>query len=76
MKPGDVVTYSGKRGKMRVNYIGETRVAKTTKGSEVSLEKGKEYECSEKEYHSGLFVLVTTPSGERVRVKRSELQKV
>lgn len=76
MKPGDVVTYSEKRGKMRVVYNGETRTAKTTKGGDAALESGKEYECTEKEYHSGLFVLVTVSSGDRVRVKRSELQKV
>jgi len=76
MKQGDVVTFSDTRGKMRVKYIGDTRTVRTTKGSDVELKKDAEYQCTEKEYHSGLFVLMTVPSGERVRVKRSELRKV
>ncbi|MDH5478134.1 MAG: hypothetical protein OEY50_07365 [Nitrospinota bacterium] len=76
MKAGDQVTFSETRGRMRVKYIGESKTAKTSKGSEVALTKDTEYQCTEKEYHSGLFVLMTVPSGERVRVKRSELQKI
>ena len=76
MKQGDVVTYSDTRGKMRVKYVGDTKTIKTTKGSELTIKKDEEYQCTEKEYHSGLFVLMTVPSGERVRVKRAELQKI
>ncbi|MDH4182730.1 MAG: hypothetical protein OEV92_00780 [Nitrospinota bacterium] len=76
MKQGDVVTFSDTRGRMRVKYVGETKKVKTSKGSEVTISNGAEYQCTEKEYHSGLFVLMTVPNGERTRVKRSELQKI
>ena len=76
MKAGDVVTFAENRGKMRVKYIGDSRKVKTNKGSETEIKKGTEYQCTEKEYHSGLFVLMLLPSGEKVRVKRAELQKV
>jgi hypothetical protein len=76
MKTGDVVTFAENRGKMRVKYIGDSKSVKTAKGAEVKISKGTEYQCTEKEYHSGLFVLMTVPSGDRVRIKRSELQKI
>lgn len=75
MLTGDKVSYS-KTGKMRVKYTGEARTAKTASGKDVKLESSKEYECTEKEYHSGLFVRMHVGAGEKVKVKRSELQKV
>ncbi len=77
MASGDRVIYSKSSGRMRVNYIGETRDAKLTKGDDiVKLENSKEYECMEKEFHSGLFVRITVGPKQFVKVKRSELQKV
>jgi hypothetical protein len=46
------------------------------KGEDVTLENSKAYKCMEREYHSGLFVRILLDSGEHVKVKRSELQKV
>lgn len=61
---------------MEVKYIGETRTTQTVNGSDVTLENSKTYKCMEKEYHSAAFVRITLESGEHVKVRRSELQKV
>ncbi len=61
---------------MQVTYVGETRTAKSVDGKDVNLKNSKAYKCMEKEYHSGLFVRISLDSGEHVKVKRSELQKV
>ena len=61
---------------MQVTYIGETKAAKTVDGKDVKLENSSVYKCMEREYHSGLFVRISLDSGEHVKVKRSELQKV
>lgn len=61
---------------MKIKYIGESKKAKTIKGNEVNLEKGMELNCMEKEYHSVLFVRALLNSGEHVKIKRGELQKV
>ncbi len=61
---------------MEVTYIGETKAAKSVDGRDVSLENSGVYKCMEKEYHSGLFVRILLDSGEHIKVKRSELQKV
>jgi hypothetical protein len=60
---------------MKVKYVGETTKTQTVKGNEVTLEKGMELQCMEKEYHSALFIRVVLDSGEHVKVKRAELQK-
>ncbi len=61
---------------MKVKYVGDTKEVKTVKGADAKLEKGMELECMEKEYHSATTVRVLTASGEHVKVKRNELQKV
>jgi len=70
------VTFSKSSGRMRVQYIGESKDATTVKGASTKLESNKEYECMEKEYHSQLFIRLHIGGGEKVKVKRSELQKV
>ncbi len=76
MTTGDKVTFSKSSGRMRVKYTGKSMDATTVKGGSAKLESNKEYECTEKEYHSGLFVRMHVGGGEKVKVKRSELQKV
>lgn len=61
---------------LKVKYIGDNATAKTVSGKDVKLEKGMELECMEKEYYSALFVRTLLPSGEHVKIKRGELQKV
>ncbi|MEE9613097.1 MAG: hypothetical protein V3W19_17710 [Desulfatiglandales bacterium] len=61
---------------MKVTYVGGTKTTNSVDGKDVKLENSKVYKCMEKEYHSGLFVRVLLDSGEHVKVKRSELQKV
>jgi len=75
MTTGDTVLW-GKTGRMRVTYTGDSGAVKTTAGNDAKLKGGAEYECQEKEYHSGLFVRMTIESGEKVKVKRSDLKKV
>ncbi len=70
------VIFSKSSGRMRVQYIGESKDATTVKGSPAKLENSKEYECMEKEYHSQLFIRLHIGGGEKVKVKRSELKKV
>ncbi len=76
MPTGDKVTFSKSSGRMRVQYTGESKDATTVRGESAKLESNKEYECTEKEYHSGMFVRVQIGGGAKVKVKRSELQKV
>lgn len=76
MPTGDKVTYSKNSGRMRVQYTGESKDATTVKGDSAKLERSKEYECLEKEYHSQLFIRLHIGGGEKVKVKRSDLQKV
>ncbi|RJQ49834.1 MAG: hypothetical protein C4538_01140 [Nitrospiraceae bacterium] len=64
-----------KGGVMKVKYIGESKKAKTVKGNDVSLDKGMELDCMEKEYHSQLFVRAQLSSGEHIKIKRGDLQK-
>jgi hypothetical protein len=61
---------------MKVKYIGETKEVKTVSGKDEKLEKGMELECMEKEYHSATTVRAVVASGEHVKVKRNELQKI
>lgn len=61
---------------MKVKYLGETREVKTVSGKDAKLEKGMHLECMEKEYHSATTVRAILPSGEHVKVKRNEVQKV
>jgi len=61
---------------MRVKYLGETKSFTTVSGKDVNFEKGMILECMEKEYHSATTVRTVLPSGEHVKVKRNELQKV
>ncbi|MCL5238783.1 MAG: hypothetical protein M1353_13245 [Nitrospirae bacterium] len=61
---------------MKVKYTGESKTVTTVEGNDTKLDNGLEAECMEKEYHSGAIVRITLGSGERVKVKRSELQKV
>jgi len=61
---------------MKVKYVGETRAIKTASGKDAKLEKGMELECMEKEYHSATMVTAVLVSGEHVKVKRNELQKI
>ncbi len=61
---------------MKVKYVGDSKTVATVKGVETKIERGAELECMEKEYHSATFVRVLMPSGDHVKVKRSELQKV
>ncbi len=61
---------------MKVKYTGESKTVTTVEGNDTKLDNGSEAECMEKEYHSGAIVRITLGSGERVKVKRSELQKV
>ena len=61
---------------MKVQYIGESKAVQTVDGKDATLEKGSEYECMEKEYHSATFVRVHLASGDKVKVKRGELKKV
>lgn len=61
---------------MKITYIGETRATQTVDGKDVKLEKGQQLECMEKEYHSAMTVRAALPSGDHVKVKRSEVQKV
>lgn len=60
---------------MNVTYVGETRTAQTVDGKDTTLEKGMQLECMEKEYHSATTVRALLPSGQHVKVKRSELKK-
>jgi hypothetical protein len=61
---------------MKVKYIGDSKKAQTVKGNEVTLENGMELQCMEKEYHSALFIRALLDSGEHIKVKRAELQKL
>ncbi len=61
---------------MKVKYIGETKEVKTISGKDAKLQKGMELECMEKEYHSATTVRAILTSGEHVKVRRSELQKI
>lgn len=61
---------------MKVKYIGESKKAQTVNGNEVKLEKGMELNCMEKEYHSALFIRAVLSSGEHIKLKRAELQKL
>ncbi len=61
---------------MKITYIGETQAATTVDGKEVTLEKGMQLECMEKEYHSATTVRALLSSGEHIKVKRSEVKKV
>jgi len=61
---------------MKVNYVGETKDAKTVDGKDVRLENGMELECMEKEYHSAMTVRALLKSGGHVKIKRSELKKI
>lgn len=61
---------------MKITYLGETTTAKTVDGKDVKLEKGMELECMEKEYHSATTVRAILPSGDHVKLKRSEVKKV
>ncbi len=61
---------------MKVKYVGETKEVKTVTGSDAKLEKGMELECMEKEYHSATTVRALMASGEHVKLKRNELQKI
>lgn len=77
MATGDKVTYSKTTGRMKVQYTGDSKDVPTTiGGGTVKLENSKEYECMEKEYHSGMFVRILVGGGAKVKVKISELQKV
>ena len=67
---------AGKEEKMKVKYIGETREVKTVSGKDAKLENGMALECMEKEYHSAATVRAILISGEHVKVRRNELQKV
>jgi len=60
---------------MKVEYIGDTKKMQTISGKEVSVAKGAEYECMEKEYHSATTVRVLMPDGQHVKIKRAELKK-
>ena len=72
---GDKVSYAADKGKMRVIFTGDTRSVTTRAGTSTKLEKSKEYLCTEKEYHSGMTVYLTLANGDKVKVKRGELQK-
>lgn len=61
---------------MKVKYLGETKDVKTVDGKDAKLESGMELECMEKEYHSATFIRAALSSGDRVKLKRSELKKV
>lgn len=61
---------------MKVKYVGETKEVKTISGKDAKLEKGMELECMEKEYHSATTVRAILTSGEHVKVRRNELQKI
>ncbi|MEJ2697114.1 MAG: hypothetical protein P8013_10750 [Candidatus Sulfobium sp.] len=61
---------------MKVKYLGETKDVKTVAGKDARLENGMELECMEKEYHSATTIRATLSSGDRVKVRRSELQKI
>lgn len=61
---------------MKIRYIGETKAAQTISGKDITLEKGMQLECMEKEYHSATTVRAVLDSGEHVKVKRSEVQKI
>jgi hypothetical protein len=61
---------------MKITYIGESRATQTVDGKDIKLEKGEQLECMEKEYHSATTVRAVLPSGDHVKVKRSEVKKV
>ncbi|GBE01238.1 hypothetical protein BMS3Bbin06_01923 [bacterium BMS3Bbin06] len=61
---------------MKVKYLGETRNFQTVKGGEKKIDNGMELECMEKEYQSQAVVRVVLDTGEHVKIKRSELQRV
>lgn len=61
---------------MKVKYLGETKDVKTVDGKDARLESGMELECMEKEYHSAALIRAALSSGDRVKVRRSELKKV
>ncbi len=63
-------------GDMKVKYTGETKAVKTVDGKDAKLESGMELECMEKEYHSASTVRALLATGDHVKVKRSELQKI
>jgi hypothetical protein len=68
--------HAGKEKHMKVKYIGETTQVKTISGKDAKLEKGMELECMEKEYHSATTVRALLASGEHVKVKRNDVQKI
>lgn len=61
---------------MKVKYVGETKETKTVSGKDARLERGMELECMEKEYHSATTVRAVLATGEHVKVRRNELQKI
>ncbi len=61
---------------MKITYIGETKKATTVDGKDVTLEKGMQLECMEKEYHSATTVRALLSSGDHIKVKRSEVKKI
>jgi hypothetical protein len=65
-----------KEERMKVKYIGDTKDAKTVDGKDAKLSKGMELECMEKEYHSASQVRALLPSGDHIKIKRSELKKI
>jgi hypothetical protein len=65
-----------KEERMKITYIGETRAAQTVDGKDIKLENGMQLECMEKEYHSATTVRALLPTGEHVKVKRSEVKKI
>jgi len=61
---------------MKVKYLGETKDVKTVDGKDARLESGMELECMEKEYHSATLIRASLSSGDRVKVRRSEVKKI
>lgn len=60
---------------MKVKYVGDSKVVATVTGKAVQLTKGMGLECMEREFYSSAFIRATSDSGDRVKVKRSELQR-
>ncbi|MBZ0158236.1 MAG: hypothetical protein K8I29_18735 [Alphaproteobacteria bacterium] len=61
---------------MKVKYVGESKSVESVGGKEVKLDKGTVLECMEREFFASAIVRATLDSGDRVKVKRAELQKV
>lgn len=72
------VNAAGRKGgaEMKVKYVGDTKDAKTVDGKDTKLSQGMELECMEKEYHSASQVRALLPSGDHIKIKRSELKKI